>query len=106
MAMVSRSGLAFSAMTAPLLILLYIGGIAAAPFSTERAYRDARAAVDRGLLQEAAIQANDALARAGPAEDEWVYALRFLQAEVLYKSGHQRSRLLAAARACTGSCEA
>jgi CHAT domain-containing protein len=90
MAMVSRSGLVTSVMIAPLLVLLYIGGTAAAPSSTEQAYRDARAAADRGLFDEAAMQARSALSRAGPAEDEWVWALRILNAEVQYQQGGQQ----------------
>jgi CHAT domain-containing protein len=77
-------------MGAALLVLLYIGRIAAALSSTEQAYRDARAAADRGLYDDAAVQAQTALVRAGPSEDEWVYALRILRAEVQYKAGQQQ----------------
>ncbi|HYK00206.1 MAG TPA: CHAT domain-containing tetratricopeptide repeat protein [Thermoanaerobaculia bacterium] len=78
---------------APLLILLLcIGGIAAAPPSTEQAYRDARGAAERGLFDQALVQARAALTRAGPLEDEWVYSTRVLQAEVQYKqAGPEKS---------------
>ncbi len=98
MAMVSRSGRVTSVMIAPLLVLLYIGGTAAAPSSTEQAYRDARAAADRNLFDEAAIQVRTALARAGPVEDEWVWALRILNAEVQYKQGGRRDETIALLR--------
>lgn len=76
----------------PLLVLLFIGGVAAAPSSTEQAYRDARAAADRGLFDQAAVQAQTALVAGDPAEDEWVHALRILRAEVQYKAGQQQRR--------------
>lgn len=72
-------------MIAPLLILVYIGRVAAAPSSTEQAYRDARAAAELYLVDEAAMQVRTALARAGPRDDEWVYATRILQAEMQYR---------------------
>jgi CHAT domain-containing protein len=64
-----------------------LGGAAAAPFSPEKAYRDARAAVDRGDLLAAAEKTEAALLRAGEAEDQWVWALRMLKGELLAKRG-------------------
>ncbi|HYO75482.1 MAG TPA: tetratricopeptide repeat protein, partial [Thermoanaerobaculia bacterium] len=88
--MANRSGLAGTArVVAPLLVVLFCTA-AAAPFSTHKAYRDARAAVDKGLLNAAAAQTAAALARAGDADDQWVAALRVLHAEILLKQGSAR----------------
>jgi CHAT domain-containing protein len=85
--MENQSGRVIRKLAAPLLILLLTVGITAAPFSSQRAYRDARTAADRGLRDDAAAQVEAALARAGTTEDEWVWALRILKKEILI---HQR----------------
>jgi len=84
--MVLRSGRrARDLRLAPLLVLLFLGASAATQFSTEKAYRAARAAADRDDLPRARSIARDALARPTLAEDQWVWALRVLQAEIAAK---------------------
>jgi CHAT domain-containing protein/Tfp pilus assembly protein PilF len=78
----NQSGHGIRKLAAPLLILLLTVGITAAPFSSQKAYRDARAAADRRLDADAAGQVEAALKRAGAAEDEWVWALRILKKEI------------------------
>ena len=70
----------------PLLILLLLCGAAAAPFSTEKAYRDARAAMDLDEKDAAKAKVEAALARAGKTDDEWVWALRVLKAYILIRN--------------------
>ncbi|HEY0157172.1 MAG TPA: CHAT domain-containing protein [Thermoanaerobaculia bacterium] len=80
---------------APLLILLLFAGEAAAQVSSEKAYRSARDALDKGSLNAAAEQTEKALARAGAAQDQWTAALRVLQAELLSRRGyHAEARAL------------
>jgi CHAT domain-containing protein len=69
-----------------LLILLLLCGAAAAPFSTEKAYRDARAAMDLDDKGAALAKVRAALVRAGNTEDEWVWALRVLEAYILIRN--------------------
>lgn len=89
-----RSGRTASAHIAPLLILLLFAGEAAAQPSLEKAYRSARAALDKGLLTEAAQRADTALARAENAQDQWTAALRILKAEVLARRGRPEGKTL------------
>jgi CHAT domain-containing protein len=69
-----------------LLIPLLLGGAAAAPTATEKAYRDARTAVDRGETGAAGRKADAALARFAGIDDGWVQALRVLKGEVLART--------------------
>jgi CHAT domain-containing protein len=78
----------------PLLILLLLCGAAAAPFSIEKAYRDARAAMDLGDIDAARTRTEAALARAGQTENEWVWALRVLKAYILMRAEKGNRALL------------
>jgi CHAT domain-containing protein len=84
--MANRSGPDIRVL-APLLILLLFRASAAAPFSAEKAYREARAAADRGDFAAASEMAGAAIARAGAAETEWSWALRILELEMLAATG-------------------
>ncbi|HET8799124.1 MAG TPA: hypothetical protein VFO89_15635, partial [Thermoanaerobaculia bacterium] len=53
--------------------------------SPEKAYRAARADMDRNELSAASAKVDAALARFGDTDDEWVWALRIIRAEVLAK---------------------
>ncbi|HEX8253903.1 MAG TPA: CHAT domain-containing protein [Thermoanaerobaculia bacterium] len=92
--MVNRSGRAGTGRVIASLLAVLFCAAAAAPYSAQKAYRDARAAVDRGLLDAAAAQTAAALARAGHADDESVAALRVLHAEILLKQGNSKARAL------------
>ncbi|MCU1244813.1 MAG: Tetratricopeptide 1 repeat-containing protein [Acidobacteria bacterium] len=68
----------------PLLVALTFGGPAAAPSpSPSEVYRQARAAVDEGEIAKAQKQVEAALARVGTRDDDDVWALRILYAEIL-----------------------
>lgn len=55
--------------------------------SPEKAYRAARADMDRNELSAASAKVDAALARFDDTDDEWVWALRIIRAEVLAKRG-------------------
>lgn len=85
--MVPLSGREARVLTlAPLLVLLLLGASAAAPFSTEKAYRAARAAADGDDFDKARDLASQALLR-NPTEDQWFWALKVLEAEIAAKRG-------------------
>jgi CHAT domain/MalT-like TPR region len=67
----------------PLLILLLASGSAAAATSAERAFHDARLTFQHGDAEAAQKQIDDALRRFGNSDDDAVWALRVLRAEVL-----------------------
>jgi CHAT domain-containing protein len=71
---------------APLLMLLLLRASAAAQFSTENAYRAARAAADADNLSKAHEIAAATFAR-NPAQDQWFWALKVLVAELAAKTG-------------------
>lgn len=70
----------------PLLFLLLVGATAAAP-SAESLYHEARAAFTRGDVKAAGIVASGALERFGDSDDQWVWSLRIVQADVLVNEG-------------------
>lgn len=70
----------------PLLALLLLGASAAA-FSPEKAARDARTAIDRAQFDAASKLIEDALQRSGSRQDEVVYSLRVMRAEVSIAQG-------------------
>ena len=80
-----RSGRTVSQIIAPLLFLLILSGSAAAQSSSEQAYRDARTAASAADFPTAATKADAALRRFGKSDDEWVWALRILRAEIRVK---------------------
>jgi CHAT domain-containing protein len=72
----------------PLLTLLLLGAAAAAP-TADQAARDARSALDRSSLDEAQRIIDDALQRFGTRNDETIWLLRVMRAEVLQVRGNQ-----------------
>lgn len=92
--MVPRCGRTARWIFAPLLMLLLLGASAAAPFSSEKAYRDARAIADRGDAAAALAKVDAALAQAGTIDDEWVWALRILRIELGSRTGVARDETL------------
>lgn len=96
--MVPRYGRTARLIFAPLLMLLFLGASAAAPFSPEKAYHDARAVADRGDAAAALAKVDAALARAGAlagaGDDEWVWALRILRIELGSRTGVSRDETL------------
>ncbi|MDQ3282634.1 MAG: CHAT domain-containing protein [Acidobacteriota bacterium] len=86
--MVPRSGRAPDRLLflAPLVVLLLLSGTAAAPFSSQAAYREARAAADRNEVA-GAMRMVDAALQHNVADDEWMQALRMLRGELLAKRG-------------------
>lgn len=85
MATESRSGRTVRRACALLSLLLLCGGTTAAPLSSEKAYRDARASADRSDLKAALAKTEAALAQLTDANDEWTWALRVLRGEILIK---------------------
>lgn len=85
-----RSGRIARAAIAALLVSSFAAFLttAAVPQSRERAYRNARAAADRGDLRAALSQAEAALEVAANASDEWTWALRLLRAELLVRQSN------------------
>lgn len=63
----------------PLLLLLLVGGTAAAP-TPESLYREAHAQSERGDTAKAGAIALNALKRFGDSDDEWVWRLRSVRA--------------------------
>lgn len=88
--MARRSGRVHRAAIASLLIAILAAAVAgtAPPRSAEQAYRDARAAADRGDLPTALEKADALLRRAGSASDEWTWAMRILRAEILVRQSN------------------
>src|SRR5436190_11030064 len=75
--------------TVSLLALLLLGAPAAAPKTAEEAARDARQALLRSQWDEAQRIIDDALPRFSARNDETIWALRVMRAELLHTRGDQ-----------------